>query len=252
MSNQIMKREKFNVMFTSEEKQMVIDKAIKYGYGSKLAEYIRDACIHEKLYIENVEGKKEILACIDEYIKQVRIYIEKVNDLLKQNFVNKEDILFIRNQQDKILEAINKLIKVVLKVLSTNSTPKFQKRLRFIEKYKVTNEFIDSILKKEFAVIQPSNLNIKRTNNNIVIIYNQNLKLFDIENLNYDSLIVLIDEQREFALHNNFYLLFNVKEQKIEIKFAKCFSDKQQGLDFYDEYKNNNEVEILDFFDKEG
>jgi len=252
MSNQIMKREKFNVMFTSEEKQIVIDKAIKYGYGSKLAEYIRDACIHEKLYIENVEGKKEILACIDEYIKQVRIYIEKVNDLLRKNTVTKEDILFIKNQQEKILEAINKLIKIVLKVLSTNSTPKFQKRLRFIEKHKVTNEFVDSILKKKFVVVQPSNLNIKRTKNNIVIVYNKNLKLFDIENLNYNSLIVLIDEQREFALHNNFYLFLNVENQKIEIKLAKCFSDKQQGLDFYNENKASNEIELLDFFDKEG
>ena len=141
MSEQISKREKFNILLTPEEKNIIIEKALKYGYGTKLAEYIRDACIHEKIYIEDVRGKQEIFKAIDNYLKEVRIYMNKVDDLLKNINITKEDIIFVKNQNEKIIKSIDDLVKTVIKVLSTNSTVKFQKRLRFIEKHKVTKEF---------------------------------------------------------------------------------------------------------------
>lgn len=252
MSNPITKREKFNILFTPEEKQMVIEKAIKYGYGSKLAEYIRDACIYERLYIENIQGKQEIFNCIDEYLKEVRIYITKTEELLKKVNIQKEDILFIQKQNEKVIESINSLIKTVIKVLSTNSTLEFQKRLRLVEKNKVSFSLIDSIIKKQFSVVQPSTLNSKRLNNIVLLVYQENYKIIDIENLNYNALIILIDQQREFALQNDFYLLFRVLDNKLKIEMVKCFSKYDDAMNFYQKSKDKNEIEIISFFKKEG
>lgn len=252
MSKSTIKREKFNVLFTPEEKQIVIEKAIKYGYGSKLAEYIRDACIYERLYVENIQGKQEIFNCIDEYLKEVRIYITKTEELLKKVNIQKEDILFIQKQNEKVMESINSLIKTVIKVLSTNSTSEFQKRLRLVEKNKVSFDLIDSIIKKQFLVIQPSTLNYKRLSNLVLLVYHEHYKIIDIENLNYNALIILIDEQREYALQNNFYLLFRVLDNKLKIEMTKCFSKYDEAMNFYNEAKEDNIIEIMDFFEKEG
>ncbi len=253
MSEQINKREKFNILLTPEEKNIIIEKALKYGYGTKLAEYIRDACIHEKIYIEDVKGKQEIFKAIDNYLKEVRIYMNKVDDLLKNINITKEDVIFVKNQNEKIIKSIDDLVKTVITVLSTNSTVKFQKRLRFIEKHKVTKEFIDSIIKRKFALVQPSNLNFKRTTNTFILIYNQYSKQFDIENLNYNSLTVLIDTQRELALQNNFYILLELEDYKLSIMLVKCFTNKDEALKVYqNESRKGNDIDKLDFIVKEG
>ena len=52
-----LRRQKINVMLNEEERRIITEKAIKYGYGDCLAEYIRAACIYENIYIEDIEGK---------------------------------------------------------------------------------------------------------------------------------------------------------------------------------------------------
>ena len=150
------------------------------------------------------------------------------------------------------MESINSLIKTVIKVLSTNSTSEFQKRLRLVEKNKVSFDLIDSIIKKQFLVIQPSTLNYKRLSNLFLLVYHEHYKIIDIENLNYNALIILIDEQREYALQNNFYLLFRVSDNKLKIEMTKCFSKYDEAMNFYNEAKEDNIIEIMDFFEKEG
>ena len=108
-------------------------------------------------------------------------------------------------------------------------------------------------LLKNFALVQPSNLNFKRITNTFILIYNQYSKKFDIENLNYNSLIVLIDAQREIALQNNFYILLELEDYKLSIMLVKCFTSKDEALKVYqDESQKGNDIDKLDFIVKEG
>ena len=47
-----LRRQKINVMLNEEERKIITEKAIKYGFGDCLAEYIRAACIYENIYID--------------------------------------------------------------------------------------------------------------------------------------------------------------------------------------------------------
>ena len=63
-----LRRQKINVMLNEEERKIITEKAIKYGFGDCLAEYIRAACIYENIYIEDVQGKQELCEIVSRFI----------------------------------------------------------------------------------------------------------------------------------------------------------------------------------------
>lgn len=252
MNEQLSKREKYNIMFTKEERQIILDKAIKYGYGNKISEYIRDACIYEKVYVENIDGKKEIFLYIDKYLKEVRTYIYKLDEIMKKKILADNDIAILKNLTDKVDKSTQKLIQAVTDILSTHSISNFQKKLRFIEKNKVTDKFIDSVIRKEFVVIQPSNLQTKRIKGLSLLLNHDSLISINISPIKYNEIIVAIDEQRELALQNNYYLLFNIKEETLEIRLVRCYKNHGEALKQYSNMKDQKELEIIDIPKKEG
>lgn len=54
-----------------EERRIITEKAIEYGFGPHLASYVRSACIYESLYKEDIEGKNEIIEIMSDYINVV-------------------------------------------------------------------------------------------------------------------------------------------------------------------------------------
>ena len=49
------RRKKINIMLNDEERRIITEKAIEYGFGPHLAAYVRNACIYESLYKEDIE-----------------------------------------------------------------------------------------------------------------------------------------------------------------------------------------------------
>lgn len=60
------------IKVTSTEKKEIEEKAKLYGYRY-VSEYIRDACINEKVYINNIKSKKEVLDKVSELVKEVQL-----------------------------------------------------------------------------------------------------------------------------------------------------------------------------------
>lgn len=228
------RREKINLMLSPEERTLIKEKAIKYGYGDKIAEYARDACIHERIYVEEINGKKEVCGKVDEYIKDIRQYSKKQSDILKNITIAKTDIEILKAQNIKINKSIKELKTQVVAILSSNTTQKFQKRLRLVEKNRTTKEFIDSVISKKFVLIIPSSLSLKRITEGVILSCNDNYKSYDIEFINYDAIRILIDEQRELALQNNFYLLIIIENNNFFIFLARYYKNLEEGLKMYD------------------
>ena len=51
------KRKRVNVLLSNNERELLKEKMDKYGYAD-LSSYLRDAGIYERLYLEDIDGKK--------------------------------------------------------------------------------------------------------------------------------------------------------------------------------------------------
>lgn len=70
------RRKSLKVWLSDEERSLVEDKAEYYGY-KRLAPYIRDAAIYEKVTYVDLKGKKEIYDAYAENTKEIKkIYKE--------------------------------------------------------------------------------------------------------------------------------------------------------------------------------
>lgn len=112
------KRTKVNLHLSFEERCLLEDKKKKYGYQN-LSAYMRDAGIHEKLFIEEIKGKEEIMKSVDEDIILIRQYLKELQKILYRSELSKEDINIIKLQNDEIIKRTNDLVKKVVKSLST-------------------------------------------------------------------------------------------------------------------------------------
>lgn len=243
------RREKINIMLNEEERKIIKEKAKKYGYGDKIAEYVRDACIYEKIYVEEIKGKQEIFKIVNEFIVEIR-RIQKYQLSLDKNLsISKPQFDFIRTQNQKITDLIQKLIKTTASVLTTSSAQKFQKRMGLVEKYELTDHFIDKILSKETVIIIPSSLSIKKTNSGYIIVYIDTEKKLSIDYMNYNAISEFINMGRELAINNNSYLMISNKNNKLytylvsythEKEKIKALTDKSRKYLLYD--CNSNQV----------
>lgn len=237
------RREKINIMLNEEERKIIKEKAKKYGYGDKIAEYVRDACIYERIYVEEIKGKQEIFKIVNEFIVEIR-KIQKHQLALDKNLsISKSQFDSIRTQNQKITDLIQKLIKTTASVLTTSSTQRFQKRMRLVEKYELTDSFIDKILSKETVIIIPSSLSIKKINDGYIIVYIDTEKKMNIDYINYNAISEFINIGRELAINDNYYLMIRNINKKLytylvsythEKEKIKAITDKSRKYLLYD------------------
>ena len=107
-----LRRQKINLMLNEEERKTITEKAIKYGYGDCLAEYIRAAAIYENIYVEDVEGKKQVCEKVSEYIEVLREILKEQKAILKSVVLNKSDIEIISQQNLQIIKMITSIPKI--------------------------------------------------------------------------------------------------------------------------------------------
>lgn len=115
-----LRRKKINLVLNDEERRIITEKVIKYGYGNKLAAYVRAACIYENIYVQDVKGITEVFTIISKYIEEVRKIQGCIYGLYKNPNISKNEILILRQQNEKININVHKLVKAVGKIVTVD------------------------------------------------------------------------------------------------------------------------------------
>ena len=110
------KRKRVNVLLSNNERELLKEKMDKYGYAD-LSSYLRDAGIYERLYLEDIDGKKEISELVSNMIGEIRKYLFEQNKILMKSSLTRNDIQLLSEQNDKILESNMNLVKLINELL---------------------------------------------------------------------------------------------------------------------------------------
>ena len=126
--NSKQRRKSIKVWLSDEERILVESKAEFYGY-KRLAKYIRDAAIYEKVTYINLKNKEELYVAYSENTKELKKitkeirhiskYATQLTDETKKNIL---DIMYaiLRNQKSMIKLIVEKLDLDVWKEINHN------------------------------------------------------------------------------------------------------------------------------------
>lgn len=242
-----LRRQKINVMLNEEERRIITEKAIKYGFGDCLAEYIRAACIYENIYIEDVAGKQELCEIISKFIEILREILKEQKKLLNNYMIDKEDIEVISNQNIIIIKMISKLSNLVISILSVNTEKRIQQRLGMIEKYKIDENFYKKIMNNNYQhfIVRPSNLNRPNQKPVYIVYLNNHTYTYSLDDINQDDLIQKINNCRDVAMQKDLLISFYREDSILNFGIIMEFQDKTAAKEFASEINSQ-------FFSLEG
>lgn len=242
-----LRRQKINVMLNEEERRIITEKAIKYGFGDCLAEYIRAACIYENIYIEDVAGKQELCEIISKFIETLREILKEQKKLLNNYMIGKEDIEVISNQNIIIIKMISKLSNLVISILSVNTEKRIQQRLGMIEKYKIDEKFYKKIMNNNYQhfIVRPSNLNRPNQKPVYIVYLNNHTYTYSLDDINQDDLIQKINNCRDVAMQKDLLISFYREDSILNFGIIMEFQDKIAAKEFASEINSQ-------FFSLEG
>lgn len=123
------RRKKINIMLNDEERRIITEKAIEYGFGPHLAAYVRIACIYESLYKEDIEGKDEIIKIMSDYIRIVNRIEHEQSQLTKKIMLSEGDIGMIKENNTLLHNEIRKLIKTIENILTIKRVKETKQKL---------------------------------------------------------------------------------------------------------------------------
>lgn len=232
-----LRRQKINLMLNEEERKTITEKAIKYGYGDCLAEYIRAAAIYENIYVEDVEGKKQVCEKVSEFIETLREILKEQKVILKSVVLNKSDIEIISQQNLQIIKMINSLSNLLVSTLSVNAEKKIQQREKLIYKYKVDGGFLEKLLRKEkdILTVRPSNLHKPNETINIIVFLDAYTKTFDLNNLDIAEFINVVNHYRNVAMQKKIYISFLKDGNDLKIGVVMNFTKLKAAEEFIDD-----------------
>ncbi|MBQ9854471.1 MAG: hypothetical protein IJO57_05520 [Bacilli bacterium] len=242
-----LRRQKINVMLNEEERRIITEKAIKYGFGDCLAEYIRAACIYENIYIEDVAGKQELCEIISKFIETLREILKEQKKLLNNYMIDKEDIEVISNQNIIIIKMISKLSNLVISILSVNTEKRIQQRLGMIEKYKIDENFYKKIMNNNYQhfIVRPSNLNRPNQKPVYIVYLNNHTYTYSLDDINQENLIQKINNCRDVAMQKDLLISFYREDSILNFGIIMEFQDKTAAKEFASEINSQ-------FFSLEG
>ncbi len=123
------RRKKINIMLNDEERRIITEKAIEYGFGPHLVAYVRSACIYESLYKEDIEGKNEITKIMSDYISVVNRIQYEQEKLIKKIMLSEGDIQMIKDNNTLLHNEIRKLIKTIQNTLTVKRVKEAKQKL---------------------------------------------------------------------------------------------------------------------------
>ena len=232
-----LRRQKINVMLNEEERRIITEKAIKYGFGDCLAEYIRAACIYENIYIEDVEGKQELCEIISKFIETLRELLKEQKKILNNYMLDKRDVEVISNQNIMIIKMISKLSNLVISILSVNTEKRIQQRLGMIEKYKIDENFYKKIMNNNYQhfIVRPSNLNRPNQKPVYIVYLNNHTYTYSLDDINQDDLIQKINNCRDVAMQKDLLISFYREDSILNFGIIMEFQDKTAAKEFASE-----------------
>lgn len=232
-----LRRQKINVMLNEEERRIITEKAIKYGFGDCLAEYIRAACIYENIYIEDVEGKQELCEIISKFIETLRELLKEQKKILNNYMLDKRDVEVISNQNIMIIKMISKLSNLVISILSVNTEKKIQQRIGIIEKYKVDENFYKKIMNNNYQhfIVRPSNLNRPNQKPVYIVYLNNHTYTYSLDDINQEDLIQKINNCRDVAMQKDLLISFYREDSILNFGIIMEFQDKTAAKEFASE-----------------
>lgn len=241
-----LRRQKINVMLNEEERRILTEKAIKYGFGDCLAEYIRAACIYENIYIEDIEGKKEICKYISDFIQTLREILYEQKTILKNVLISHQDVEKISNQNNQITEMIDILSSLIVTTLSVNTEKKIQQRMSLIEKYSPDEDFLKRVAKKEKNIytIRPSNLQVPNYKYKYFVYLTNYVVDFDLSNIDMRIFEEQVNIFRDVAMKKKALLSFYKEGNKLECSIIVGYDDLESAKRCANEIKS--EVYYLD------
>ena len=242
-----LRRQKINVMLNEEERRIITEKAIKYGFGDCLAEYIRAACIYENIYIEDVEGKQELCEIISKFIETLREILKEQKKILNNYMLDKRDVEVISNQNIIIIKMISKLSNLVISILSVNTEKKIRQRIGMIEKYKVDENFYKKIMNNNYQhfIVRPSNLNRPNQKPVYIVYLNNHTYTYSLDDINQEDLIQKINKCRDVAMQKDLLISFYREDSILNFGIIMEFQDKTAAKEFASEINSQ-------FFSLEG
>lgn len=132
--NSKQRRKSIKVWLSDEERILVESKAEFYGY-KRLAKYIRDAAIYEKVTYVDLKNKEELYVAIAENIKELKKITKEIRHISKYatqlNDEQRKDLLdlmfaILRNQKAMIKLIDEKLDLEVWKEVNHNEIEKME------------------------------------------------------------------------------------------------------------------------------
>lgn len=236
-----LRRQKINVMLNDEERRIITEKAIKYGYGDCLAEYIRAACIYENIYIEDIEGKNEICNYISDFIQTLREILYEQKVILKNVLISPQAVENISNQNNQIIEMIDILSSLIVAILSVNTEKKIQQRMSLIEKYSPDEKFLRRVIKKNESIylVRPSNLQVPNTKSKYIVYLKNSYVDFDLDNLNMNIFEQQVNAFRDVAMKKKAMLSFYREDNKLECSIVIGYDDLESARRCASEIKSN-------------
>lgn len=123
------RRKKINIMLNDEERRIITEKAIEYGFGPHLAAYVRSACIYESLYKEDIEGRNEIIKIMSDYISIVNRIQYEQGLLTKKIMLSQGNIQMIKENNTLLHNEIRRLIKTIENTLTIKRVKETKQKL---------------------------------------------------------------------------------------------------------------------------
>ena len=132
--NSKQRRKSIKVWLSDEERILVESKAEFYGY-KRLAKYIRDAAIYEKVTYVDLKNKEELYVAYSENTKELKKITKEIRHISKYatqlNDEQRKDLLdlmfaILRNQKAMIKLIDEKLDLEVLKEVNHNEIEKME------------------------------------------------------------------------------------------------------------------------------
>ena len=134
------KRKRVNVLLSNNERELLKEKMDKYGYADLSSYFTEMQGIYERLYLEDIDGKKEISELVSNMIGEIRKYLFEQNKILMKSSLTRNDIQLLSEQNDKILESNMNLVKLINEVLWVSSRVIAEDPSRFVQQAKLFDD----------------------------------------------------------------------------------------------------------------
>lgn len=243
-----LRRQKINVMLNEEERRIIIEKAIKYGYGDCLAEYIRAACIYENIYVEDVEGKTEVCDMVSKFIETLREILNEQKAVLRNVALSSAEVKVISNQNKQIIDMIQSLSQLIVATLSVNTEYKVQQRIKLLDKYSIDEKFLKKITKKNCigSVIRPSNLQCPSFKGGYLVNLKKYSYTFNLKELDMNEFVSIVNSFRDIAMKKKIFLTFIRLHSDLLVSVAIHFNTLDAADKFADDIGESNICCLLD------